>query len=72
MRLVAVACLLLALGAGCGGAEEQSAPRETTVEAPAQDRRPAPMISGESLGGEAIALGDFEGRPVLINVWSSW
>ena len=73
MRLAALACLLFALlGAGCG-TEEQSAPRETTAaDGPAADRRPAPAITGESLTGQRIALHDFRGRPLLINVWSSW
>jgi peroxiredoxin len=32
----------------------------------------APEISGRSLDGETISLGDFRGRPVVVNVWSSW
>jgi hypothetical protein len=75
MRLAAVVCLLLAFGVGCGGAEEQSSPQQTSAAEPsiaAPERRPAPAISGESLSGETIALGDFRGRPLLINVWSSW
>ena len=35
-------------------------------------REAAPALSGVTLDGDAIALGDFRGRPVLINVWSSW
>jgi hypothetical protein len=73
VRLAALALVLLAFGAACGSAEEQSAPPETaTTEAAASARPPAPAISGESLDGEPIALGDLRGRPVLINVWSSW
>jgi cytochrome oxidase Cu insertion factor (SCO1/SenC/PrrC family) len=82
---VRVLLVTLALGAvlaaGCGGGEgepaaappqEPSVPMKTT--APGEDTRraAAPPIEGVSLDGEAISLGDFEGRPVLVNVWSSW
>jgi hypothetical protein len=74
---VAVALLVLLVAAGCGGSQEDATPaqRTTTVaESPMRgsDREAAPPLSGESLSGEAIALGDFRGRPLLINVWSSW
>jgi hypothetical protein len=77
MRIAAVALLVLAVAAGCGGSTEQAAPPQETIEtseppAAASTREPAPAISGESLGGETIALGAFRGRPLLINVWSSW
>ena len=37
-------------------------------------RRPesSTALSGVTLDGDAITLGDLRGRPVLINVWSSW
>ena len=77
MRIAAVALLALVLAAGCGSSEDQAAPPQpttTTAERPASDsqRQLAPTLSGESLAGETIALGDFRGRPLLINVWSSW
>ena len=77
MRIAAVAFLVLTLAAGCGSSTEETAPppQETTTaaEPPASvPREAAPPLSGESLSGEAIALGDFRGRPVLVNVWSSW
>jgi hypothetical protein len=77
MRLAAVACLLLALSAGCGTSDQQTTspqPATTSAEPPAaaSTRELAPPLSGESLSGETIALGDFRGRPLLINVWSSW
>lgn len=70
---VLVAALALA---GCGGSTDEaspptpSSPTETQPSSPARDQ--APAIAGETLAGEAIALGDFQGRPVLVNVWSSW
>lgn len=71
--------LLLALGAlvaaGCGGGtgtEEAAAPADTTPPPEAAKRLPAPPIEGVSLDGERISLADFRGKPVFVNVWSSW
>ena len=62
--------------AACGSSDETAAPPEPPArieaQAPTNDREPAPVVTGESLSGDAIALGDFRGRPVLVNVWSSW
>ena len=74
---VAVALLIVLVVAGCGSSQEEAAPPEqtTTVAEPATpgaNREAAPPLAGESLKGETIALGDFRGGPVLINVWSSW
>ena len=74
---VAAALLILLVTAGCGGSREEAAPPQqttTVAESPMPDsnREAAPPLAGESLRGDAIALGDFRGRPVLINVWSSW
>jgi len=73
---IVVALLAVTAAAGCGGerAEEEVAPRETVTQPPAQtsNREAAPPLSGVTLDGDAIAIGDFRGRPVLINVWSSW
>lgn len=38
----------------------------------AADRQPAPDISGETLDGEQLALSDFRGQVVVLNVWGSW
>jgi len=32
----------------------------------------APMFSGELLDGEAVSLGDYYGRPVLLHFWATW
>ena len=78
VRIAAVALLVLLVAAGCGSSDEQTAPppqpTTTTTEPPASasTREAAPPLSGESLDGEALALDDFRGRPVMINVWSSW
>lgn len=66
--------LVAVIASGCGGSQDGAAP---TVETPlatvtTAGRPPAPPLSGTTIDGESIALSDFQGRPVLINVWSSW
>ena len=73
--------LLALVAVGCGSGEDDTAattsPQTQTVTTTApeengSERPAAPPIEGESLEGETIALADFRGRPVLVNVWSSW
>jgi hypothetical protein len=35
-------------------------------------RRPAPDLMGVTLEGKQLALAKLRGKPVFINVWSSW
>jgi cytochrome oxidase Cu insertion factor (SCO1/SenC/PrrC family) len=77
MRALVLAVVVVAVAAGCGSAEDQSAPSEqttTATESPTNGsrREAAPPLAGDSLDGSRIALADFRGRPVLVNVWSSW
>jgi uncharacterized protein YceK len=76
MRALVLACLVLAVGAGCGSVEDQTAPSEptttTTEPTKTESREAAPRLAGEALDGSPIELADFRGRPVLVNVWSSW
>ena len=75
LLIVAAACALVVVGCGSGPTEEATPPASTAaeVEQPsAADRPPAPGLAGTSLDGEPIALADYRGRAVLINVWSSW
>ncbi len=39
---------------------------------PAQEREKPGDVSGESLDGKPLSLGDFAGRTVVVNVWGSW
>ena len=69
------AFLAMAAVAGCGSETDDAvAPPATVTESmpPETIRETAPALSGVTLDGDAITLGDFRGRPVLINVWSSW
>ena len=38
----------------------------------ASSPRKAPPIAGVTLDGKRLALADLRGKPVVINVWSSW
>jgi hypothetical protein len=67
MRRVLTLSVALLLS-GCGGGGESAQPQPIST----SERRVAPEIAGTTLEGEAIALGDFRGRPVVVNVWSSW
>ena len=58
MRLAAVALLAGVLVAG-------GAASETT-------RRLAPPLTGVTLDGRQLSLAKLRGKPVFINVWSSW
>lgn len=70
MRPFLLACALISIvAAGCGG---EAATPPTSNELRGADRPPAPSVEGTSLTGERIALEGFRGRPVLVNVWSSW
>jgi hypothetical protein len=53
---IAVTCLALAV-VGVASATRES------------PRRPAPKVTGVALDGRKVSL---RGKPVFINVWSSW
>jgi hypothetical protein len=75
--------LLAAALAGCGGSEsaappatteavagtETAAGTETTAET---ETTSSSRVSGTTLDGRSISLDDYRGKPVLVNVWSSW
>ncbi|MEX0851595.1 MAG: hypothetical protein WD015_08810 [Gaiellaceae bacterium] len=77
LTLVAALCALVLAGCGSGTDEEAVAPTTSAAEtAPpppdASGRPPAPAVEGTSLDGEPLSLADYRGRPVFVNVWSSW
>ena len=59
MRFVAVTALALSLAA-------------VAMAAPEATRRPAPAIAGVTLEGKQLSLAKLRGKPVFINIWSSW
>jgi hypothetical protein len=62
-------------GVGCGGESERGTSDSTVAPGSreaAEKRQQAPPIAGTTLDGDRISLASFAGRPVQINVWSSW
>jgi hypothetical protein len=78
MRRWAVSLLVLfvtAAAAACGGSSDETGTPPPTMSAETSSessREQAPALAGRSLDGAPLALADFRGRPVLVNVWSSW
>jgi hypothetical protein len=70
--------LLALLPAGCGGSGRSEAvpvEMQTTAVAGAaavSARDPAPAVEGTTLDGDRISLKSLRGRPIFVNVWSSW
>jgi thiol-disulfide isomerase/thioredoxin len=61
-RLLALA-LVLAACQGKGAADDAG---------PGGDASIAPRFTGKTLAGEYIALDDFRGKVVLLNIWATW
>ena len=72
--------LLLAGGlAGCSGADVASSGDQGYVggkgvitELKKADRKQPGPVEGTTLGGRHVALSDFRGKVVVVNVWGSW
>jgi thiol-disulfide isomerase/thioredoxin len=78
---IALMCVLLASGClGKSGTENQSTqgPQQNTVKPlvngvfRADDRDPAPKLSGRTLEGQDLDLASFKGRVVVVNFWAQW
>jgi thiol-disulfide isomerase/thioredoxin len=75
--LLAALLLVVSVAAsGCsesmGGAEGFVAGSGTVTVLAEAKRVPAPELSGRSLSGDPLALDDFAGSTVVLNVWGSW
>ncbi len=74
--LAALMLVVSVAATGCaesmGGAEGFVAGSGTVTVLDAAKRVPAPELSGRSLSGRALALDDFAGSTVVLNVWGSW
>lgn len=78
--LAAVTALLLAVTlAGCSSDEVGSSGDQGFVSGrgiittlPVSERRAPGEVAGETLDGEPVALSDFAGQVVVVNVWGSW
>ncbi|WP_237449910.1 TlpA family protein disulfide reductase [Nocardiopsis alba] len=80
-RALAVSAAALLVLTGCaGGTEIQTGGEEdrfisgdgsaTVFEA--GDRVPVPEVGGTTFEGDELALADYEGRILVLNVWASW
>lgn len=76
---VAVVCLLSAgLLAGCsndiGSSGDQGyvSGRGIITSVAAADRQVPGAVAGTTLDGEPVALSDYRGKVVVVNVWGSW
>jgi thiol-disulfide isomerase/thioredoxin len=74
--LAALMLVVSVAATGCaesmGGAEGFVAGSGTVTVLDAPKRVPAPELSGRSLSGRPLALDDFAGSTVVLNVWGSW
>lgn len=76
--LVAAALLGSAVTAGCSsevgstGEAGYISGKGVVTTLPVSQREEPGQVSGETLEGEQVALADFEGKVVVVNVWGSW
>ena len=64
MRRASILAAVLVL-AGCGGDEPAELPPQPAA-------REAPNVEGVTLDGQRATLAALRGKPVVVNVWSSW
>jgi hypothetical protein len=72
MRRLGLLVIVLAVLAGCGGDGSRQggdAVADPTTSSPAAE---GVKLDGETLDGTPLALADFRGTPVFVNVWASW
>ena len=62
-RLFALLLAAMLLLCGCGGEEPQETEATQTA---------APDFTFYDIDGNAYALSDFQGKPVILNFWASW
>lgn len=68
VMLVLCLCLPGAADVAASGAAEPEFPQFS----PSTPPRPAPDLTLKTRSGELVQLGDFRGRPVLLNIWATW
>ncbi len=75
--LLGVCALLLATGCGAGSPSGESgtsfvAGDGSIVLLDPAERLAAPILTGQTLAGEALSSEEFAGDVVVVNVWASW
>jgi hypothetical protein len=64
-----VLAIVLVLAVSCGGGSgDEGTPPESTA-TPSEE---GVALEGETIAGERVALADYRGTPVFVNVWASW
>lgn len=63
--LVGLVAVVVALAAGIAAGQKR-------VSGPARLGQPMPEFKLASLSGQPVSLGDYAGRPVLVNAWATW
>jgi thiol-disulfide isomerase/thioredoxin len=80
MRTLTIICAVAALSS-CGPAKQDhssnaAGPEATEAQTKGVDRshkgEPAPDTAFNDPDGEETTLADFQGRPLLVNLWASW
>jgi thiol-disulfide isomerase/thioredoxin len=72
-RAVALVALFgLALLAGCTSTPAAAPTAPGFVQIPVADRKPAPQLQGDLLGGGTFDLAAHTGEVVVVNFWASW
>jgi thiol-disulfide isomerase/thioredoxin len=59
-------------GAGSDAGAGFVAGNGTITSIPAADRKAPGPVSGDTLDGKHVSLGDYLGKVVVVNVWGSW
>lgn len=70
--LIVAAILLVAPAAGPAAWADDADQMKLGEFIPAASPQPAPEISVTDLDGKPVALGDFKGKFVLLNLWATW
>lgn len=71
LALVLLLCGCLLLVSACSGLQGTDEAKPVVEIAPA-DRGEVRELAGETLQGDPIALSDFRGEVVVVNLWASW
>ena len=78
--VVGLAAVALLVG-GCGGDSDDMSSEGligfqegdgSVLIVPADQREPAPELSGTTLDGDELSTSEFAGRMMILNVWGSW
>jgi thiol-disulfide isomerase/thioredoxin len=53
-------------------ASTPTTPEQTGTLDISQKGKPMPVVAFEAPNGDQVTLGDFRGRPLLVNLWATW